>query len=167
MYRIVLTISLALLPTLAHARPARPTAPTLTVCVAASGQVTARSRCRAGESPLNLQALVGPRGEAGPQGPAGPQGVQGPRGGLDLSTCYHKQAAFNSALGLLLGRVECADKAADFMLSDGVTASTGLAHVNEREVVKDGAVPVGVKYWLVRPDLQNYTAAVAVTCCKR
>lgn len=151
----------------AYAAPQKPkaAASTLQVCVnQATGAITARSRCKAAESPLSLSGLA----SQGPQGPAGPQGPQGVPGSFRLDGCYAQSAEFASFAGFIIGTVGCTDPLAEFMLNDGLQSSTALSYVNDRRLVLDaGVVPVGVRYWLLHRDSLSFTAKVTVVCCRR
>ena len=170
-----LLASLALLlPVAAQAAPGKTAAKPMAVCVAkATGVVTARPKCKAGESPLSLAAVaasaVGPQGPQGPTGPKGDTGAQGPAGKFSLSGCYGKTGtAVDSTNGLAVADVRCNDEANEFAISNGFAPNVPFAVLDGMIPLRDSAnVPVGLRVIAYRSDSGAFTLQGIIVCCKR
>lgn len=169
--RTLLASLTLLVPLVAEAAPATPPKP-MAVCVnQITGVVTARTRCKSSEGPMNLGTIAalatGPKGEQGAQGP------KGETGRIDVATCYSNRATSASTFGIAFTTATCRDPEAEFMLSEGITKTRSVPVPTEKEVLFDasGNIPVGVKYTTgyIVPSSSNsaFEATVTIVCCKR
>lgn len=177
-----LLASLALfVPIAAQAAPAKTAAKPMAVCVAkATGVVTARPKCKAGESPLSLTAVaasaVGPQGPAGLTGEAGPPGPQGPKGDsgtpgiINTASCYQKTGEWqltNDGEGF--ADADCNNPASEFMLTSLMDYQP-YVDVFTREItptLRNGdTVPTGVSL-SVFSATKVYQLRAIIVCCKR
>ncbi len=159
MRTLLASVSL-LIPVTAYS--ATPAPKPMAVCInQTTGAVVARSKCKAGEQPLNLGTIAAAT--------IGPKGDPGPPGKIDFSTCYTKTTLSASSLGTGSTQLECDSNTADFMLTDGIESSTIFSFVNARKILfgPDGKVPVGMRYQLNRDTFSDFVSTATIVCCKR
>jgi len=127
----------------------------MAVCVAkATGVVTARPKCKAGETVLNANTIQGPQGTPGL--------------GINASNCYSRQKIVDSIVGSAAGSLLCDNTNTDVMVNDGVQSNTIYARLSSKEIYFDSthALPVGLRYLLFDDELRAYSMTITIVCCK-
>lgn len=167
MRRTIVTIAI-LFSFRAEAAPTAAAKP-MAVCVnSATGVVTARPKCKAGEAPLNLASVAATT--VGPQGAQGPKGDQGAPGILNVATCYKKVGEWQLTNdGVNYADAECNSVTGEFMLSDGIDYQPFVDIVTRERtpITKDGdTVPTGISVSTLSPS-KVYQLRAFITCCKR
>lgn len=142
----------------------------MSVCVnQTTGAVTARPKCKTGESPLNAKALATSLAVTGPQGP---QGAKGDPGIINTSSCYEKQGQYQlSDPRWATAYAECNDPNTEFMLSDSMDYQPSVdLLISERRVVlhETQSVPTGIILTTYGLNMTpQYQLRALIICCKR
>jgi|GEM_PF-5893019 len=144
----------ASLPGEAQAAGKKPREPRYITCVSeVTGLVSIRTKCRIGESRLNLADLplyiaqgasgpTGPQGPAGPQGPVGATGAQGPQGpqGPMGPGPFDEQPRFTTVYGVVGGQFDASGADKSGRAYSSLPAIAPLPLTNAEIIVKENAV---------------------------
>lgn len=166
--RTLLVSLTLLLPLTAVAAPKAAPKP-MAVCVnQATGSVTARAKCKAGESPLNLSAVAA--STIGPKGDPGAKGDQGAPGIINVASCYKKEGEWQLTNdGYAYADATCTSPSTEFMLSDGMDYQpyVDLFISDRNPTFQEGdTVPTGIS--ISTGSLTKvYQLRAVITCCKR
>lgn len=185
----ILLIAIFLLPLSAQSAT---TLPLTKVCVASTGAITVRAKCRRGEklasvsnlAVVGLNTITGAQGPQGPQGPAGVQGVAGstgpqgnqgvvgPKGIINFASCYSKTGPLSLAGTTVTSGTSCNDINSQFMLNWGYGSTAAsvpnkIAVVRAADVIYNGNVPVGIQITADRAATDPIQVQSYITCCSR
>jgi len=184
---LVLSLALALAPSLAHAQTTKP----MKVCVGAGGILSAKAKCAKNETtasvgvfaltagpqgPIGPQGIQGVQGEPGKQGLQGLQGIQGPVGpqgpagpaansGIATASCHLRTTQLS---GNTYGTTNVNCLVGETFISHGGYVKTGLAAVDSIELLTQLGTTdkvAGVSYAFYDSAGGAFTAVVQAWCC--
>lgn len=146
--------------------------PTLKICLAANGTMSAKTKCAKSETTASFSNFqsVGAQGIAGTQGPQGPQGPAGANGAsiTNLNQCAYRNG-YGS--GSSLTYVTAACLANEFVVTHGAT-TTDLTAIDSITLETGtnstvGQVPQLVEYAIFpRTAGTFFNVTVSVFCCR-
>ena len=166
-----------------------------TLCVAADGTVSARTKCKTGESVFSIASVAtavsanvaapagpaGPAGSVGPTGPTGPRGATGPRGltsiaigprgSIDFSACHRVVSGPASASSQITLAASC-DSVNEFMFEDewGFTGGPAFLQTISKSYSfgsNNEQLPYSLTITANVIAGQTYSLSVTAICCPR